>query len=298
MNRVFVVAALIGVTAVLPLEAQGRAQGQNRNQTQSRGQGQSQDRNGTQTMDRNGSQAQGRGPVAVPPGHWPSAGRCRVWIDGVAPGRQPRETDCATARRTVPPNGRVLEGPSRYPDDRYGRTDRYGRDDDDRYGDDDDDRVTRRFIDRNGLECEEKAVTKNGKRSYDLKCREPKHRNQPGNGWPPISARDDRYCLDANRDGRCDAGSNQGYPTTLPEMIGAIVYGQGQRTSDVSRWLGTGRYQVRYTDQNSDRRPERVRWMDAAGALLQEWTDTNRDGRADVVNVYSAGRLIRSIGGR
>ena len=38
--------------------------------------------------------------------------------------------------------------------------------------------------------------------------------------------------------------------------------------------------------------------MDAAGALLQEWTDSNRDGRADVVNIYSAGRLVQSIGGR
>jgi hypothetical protein len=81
-------------------------------------------------------------------------------------------------------------------------------------------------------------------------------------------------------------------------MIGAIVYGQGQRTADVSRWLGTGRYQVRYTDQNRDRRPERVRWLDGAGSLLQEWMDTNRDGRADLVNVYSAGRLVQSIGGR
>jgi hypothetical protein len=225
-----------------------------------------------------------------------------VWIDGVAPGRQPRETDCLTARRTVPPNGRVLDGSSRRPvngDDRY-RTDRDDRDDD-RYGrdDEDDDRTTRRFIDRNGLECEEKAVTKNGKRSYDLKCREPKHRKGDRGGWPPVSARDDdRYCVDANRDGRCDAGAGRGYPTTLPEMIGAIVYGQGQRTDDVSRWLGAGRYQVRYTDQNRDRHPERVRWLDAAGALLQEWTDTNRDGRADVVNVYSAGRLVQSIGGR
>ena len=339
MNRVVVLAALIGVTAALPLDAQGRgqSQSQNRSQTQSR------------------IQTQGRGPVAVPPGHWPSAGRCRVWIDGVPPGRQPRETDCLTARRTVPPNGRVLEGSSRRPvngDDRDGRTDRYDRDDDDdrntrrfidrngleceekavtkngrrsydlkcrepkrrngdrggwppvsardddRYGRDDD-RTTRRFIDRNGLECEEKAVTKNGKRSYDLKCREPKHRNEARGGWPPVSVRDDdRHCVDTNRDGRCDSGTGRGYPTTLPEMIGAIVYGQGQRTDDVSRWLGAGRYQVRYTDQNRDRRPERVRWMDAAGVLLQEWTDTNRDGRADVVNVYSAGRLIQSIGGR
>jgi hypothetical protein len=236
MNRTILFAALVGVTAALPLEAQGRGQSQSRGQTQ------------------------GRGPIEVPPGR----------------------------------------------DDRYGRTDRYGRDDrydndrDDRNGRNDDrDRSTRRFIDRNGLECEEKAVTKNGRRSYDLKCREPKRRNRQGDSWPPVRAQDgDRYCVDTNRDGRCDSGTGRGYPTTLPDMIGAIVFGQGQRTADVSRWLGTGRYQVRYTDLNRDRRPERVRWLDGAGSLLQEWMDTNRDGRADVVNVYSAGRLVQSIGGR
>lgn len=252
MNRIVMFAALVGVTAALPLEAQSRGQSQSRSQTQ------------------------GRGSIAVPPGQWPSAGRCRIWIDGLPTNRQPNETDCVTARRTVPANGRVLEGASTSSgnrDDRYGRSDRYGRDDDDRDdrngGNDDDDRSTRRFIDRNGLECEEKAVTKNGKRSYDL-----------------------------NRDGRCDSGTGRGYPTTLPDMIGAIVYGQGQRTANVSRWLGTDRYQVRYTDQNHDRRPERVRWLDGAGSLLQERMDTNRDGRADIVNVYSAGRLVQSIGGR
>jgi hypothetical protein len=288
MNRILVFAALIGVTAAVPAAAQGRSQSASRTRTP----------------------AQGRGPVQVPPGQWPSPGRCRVWIDGVPAGRQPAETDCATARRTVPRNGRVLEGASRTSgdrDDRYGdRDDRHGRNDgrdnDGWYdrNDRDDDRTTRRFIDRNGLECEEKAVTKNGRRSYDLKCREPKGgRKQQAGNWPPARAQDDDdYCADANRDGRCDSGMTRGYPTTLPDMIGAIVYGQGQRTDDVSRWLGNGRYQVRYTDANRDRRPERVRWLDGAGALLQEWTDSNRDGRADVVNVYSAGRLIQSIGGR
>jgi hypothetical protein len=46
----------------------------------------------------------------VPAGHMPSAGMCRVWIDGVAPGRQPRQTDCRTAERQ-----------RRYYEDRYGR---------------------------------------------------------------------------------------------------------------------------------------------------------------------------------
>ena len=91
---------------------------------------------------------------------------------------------------------------------------------------------------------------------------------------------------------------SRGYPSTLPDMIGAVVFGQGERTDEVARWLGTGRYQVRYTDQNRDKRPERVRWLDSAGSVLQEWRDTDRDGRADVVNFYSGGRLVQSIGGR
>jgi hypothetical protein len=40
----------------------------------------------------------------------PPAGLCRVWIDGVPPGRQPAPTDCATAQRNVPRNGRVIYG--------------------------------------------------------------------------------------------------------------------------------------------------------------------------------------------
>ena len=291
MNRTVLFVALAAVAAAVPAGAQGRGQSQGRTGVENRAP--VEDRAKSESR----GQVMGRGPVAVPPGHWPSAGRCRVWIDGVAPGRQPRETDCLTARRTVPPNGRVLEGAPRRGsgDDRYGRSDRYERDDDDR---DDDDRTTRRFIDRNGLVCEEKAVTKNGKRSYDLKCREPNRRDDDWRDWPVRAQDDDRYCVDTNRDGRCDSGAERGYPATLPEMIGAIVYGQGQRSDDVTRWLGAGRYQVRYTDQNRDRKPERVRWLNSAGTLLQEWTDTNRDGRADVVSIYNAGRLVQSIGGR
>ena len=288
MNRTVMFVALVAVAAAVPVEAQGRGQAQGKAKTENR----------APVQDRAQSQSRGevlnRGPVAVPPGHWPSAGRCRIWIDGVPPGRQPRETDCLTARRNVPPNGRVLEGARvrGSDDDRYDRDDRYGRDDDDR--------TTRRFIDRNGLLCEEKAVTKNGKRSYDLKCRERDKRDRDGDwrDWPVRAQDDDRYCVDTNRDGRCDSGAERGYPATLPEMIGAIVYGQGQRSDDVSRWLGAGRYQVRYTDQNRDRKPESVRWLNSAGTLLQEWTDRNRDGRADVVNIYSAGRLVQTIGVR
>jgi hypothetical protein len=35
---------------------------------------------------------------------------CRVWVDGVPPGQQPAPTDCRTAIRNRPPNGRVIFG--------------------------------------------------------------------------------------------------------------------------------------------------------------------------------------------
>ncbi len=59
----------------------------------------------------------GRSSNGVPAGHVPSRGMCRVCIDGVAPGRQPRQTDCRTAERQRPyyeqryrRNARVIYG--------------------------------------------------------------------------------------------------------------------------------------------------------------------------------------------
>lgn len=59
--------------------------------------------------------AQGRGKnkqKAVPPGHVPPAGLCRVWYDGVAPGRQPAPTNCNEAERIAAQNrnARVVYG--------------------------------------------------------------------------------------------------------------------------------------------------------------------------------------------
>jgi hypothetical protein len=46
----------------------------------------------------------------VPPGFYPPAGMCRVWINGVPAGQQPAPTDCASAVRNRPANGKVLFG--------------------------------------------------------------------------------------------------------------------------------------------------------------------------------------------
>jgi hypothetical protein len=50
-----------------------------------------------------------RDPV-VPPGYSPPAGMCRIWIKGVPPGQQPAPTDCSSAVRNRPANGKVLFG--------------------------------------------------------------------------------------------------------------------------------------------------------------------------------------------
>jgi hypothetical protein len=82
---------------------------------------------------------------AVPPGQMPPAGLCRVWYEGVPPGRQPGVTSCSEAERVAAQtrNARVVYGndsrgnqspiyrdsypsqyPSQYPgDSRYPNTD-------------------------------------------------------------------------------------------------------------------------------------------------------------------------------
>ena len=49
----------------------------------------------------------------IPQGHLPPRGMCRVWIDGVPPGRQPAPTTCANAQRDrvqYGANARVIYG--------------------------------------------------------------------------------------------------------------------------------------------------------------------------------------------
>ena len=49
---------------------------------------------------------------AVPRHMLPPAGKCRIWMEGVAPEQQPAPTDCQTALRQKPANGTVIFGPS------------------------------------------------------------------------------------------------------------------------------------------------------------------------------------------
>lgn len=90
-----------------------------------------------------------RGPSQIPAGHRPPPGMCRIWLDGVPPGRQPRAMDCATARRWAPENSRVIYGSAA--DERRERIlarERIIRRDDDRRRDTDRDIERKRDADR------------------------------------------------------------------------------------------------------------------------------------------------------
>ncbi|HJQ11933.1 MAG TPA: hypothetical protein VJ840_12970 [Gemmatimonadaceae bacterium] len=46
----------------------------------------------------------------IPPGFFPPAGMCRIWLNDVPASQQPAPTDCASAVRNRPANARVLFG--------------------------------------------------------------------------------------------------------------------------------------------------------------------------------------------
>jgi len=62
---------------------------------------------------------------SVPKAYRPPAGMCRIWLDKVPAKQQPAPTDCPTAVRNKPANGKVLfgddyveKGKNRNPDDK------------------------------------------------------------------------------------------------------------------------------------------------------------------------------------
>lgn len=54
-----------------------------------------------------------RGALAVPPGHLPPPGACRIWFPGRPPGRQPHPLDCGAAMANAPAGSWVLYRPDR-----------------------------------------------------------------------------------------------------------------------------------------------------------------------------------------
>ena len=67
----------------------------------------------TSTIQQQASTIQGqrrRSTDRIPPGQLPPAGMCRIWINDVPAGQQPAPTDCSSAVRNRPANGRVFFG--------------------------------------------------------------------------------------------------------------------------------------------------------------------------------------------
>jgi hypothetical protein len=114
----------------------------------------------------------------------------------------------------------------------------------------------------------------------------------PDARYPDARYPDARYPDDRYPDDRYPV---QQYPMTLPEMIGAVIFGQGLPVRYVERWLGRDVARVTYRDVDRNGYPEAVTWYDQRGNLMQQWMDQDRDGRADRVAVYQAGRVVRVI---
>lgn len=183
MKHVAYTAALVGlVVATAPLYAQGRGRGND-----------------------------------VPPGHRPPPGMCRIWLDGVPAGQQPAPTDCATAVRNRPSNGRVLFGDDyakpgnvkQFSNDR-----RDDRDDRDR----DDDRLERqRRYPATMPEMIGAILIERGRRSDDVQrwlgdaVYQVRYVDRDNDGlpervsWLDEARRTVQVWIDANRDGRADS---------------------------------------------------------------------------------------------
>jgi hypothetical protein len=107
---------------------------------------------------------------------------------------------------------------------------------------------------------------------------------------PPPS----QECLAYTAGGQCaEVYAPAGGPPVLPDMIGAVFASEGRAWPEVQRWLGGLRLTAR-VDATLAGRPTRVRWTDPNGVVVQEWIDTNGDGRAEIVRVYRQGVLVHT----
>ena len=208
------------------------------------------------------------GPSRVPAGHLPPAGLCRVWYDGVPPGRQPAPVDCDVAERQAARGGQRASVV-------YGAGARRG---DGRWEDRRDDRRDDRW---------ERDGRYDGR--YDPRYPNGRYedgRNRAGER-PDPRRRDDRR--DDRWDDRYDVRDGRRLP--IMPTIAALRRGRGES----AEWLGRGDHRARWSDADHDGRPERVWWMDGRGTVVQLWTDANRDGRVDRVTLYRDGRPVRTV---
>jgi len=285
----------------------------------------------------------------------PPAGMCRIWVDGVPPTQQPAPTDCATAVRNKPANGRVIYGDER-PASPVQKVRELLRGDS-------------RPAERKApplvppeLSAAEAARRERAREAFEQKritdeqlfgdraaggsgggvpqglggapigapgsvggsyvtpggavipgaVNDPRYfsgtrppgtgssvcLDRDGDGWCDDQRFGPPTCLDQDKDGRCDdlpGLASQPYPQVLPLMRSALDVVQGTASPEVMQWLGTNEFVVRIPEQGRGGVPWRALFLDARGELLQTWTDSNRDGRADRVEIFRNGERVKLI---
>lgn len=290
--------------------------------------------------------AQGQPPKptkkdSIPKEYRPPAGMCRIWIENVRPAQQPAPTDCATAVRNRPSNGRVIYGedkdkakkalPGQLPIKSFKPVER--KKPPLALSEWDDKKITdeQLFGDRPAgippaLSSQGVTVGAGGVMgSYEGyvptggvvvgtgPINDPRYFAQgrgvtpPGygsracldrdaDGWCDDARFGPPACLDRDRDGRCDdlpGFASQAYPQTLPPMRAALDVLSGRGSVEVMQWLGTNEFTVRVPDQGRGGLPWRAIFLDQNNGLLQVWTDRDRDGRADRVEVFRNGQRVK-----
>jgi hypothetical protein len=284
---------------------------------------------------------------SIPREYMPPATMCRVWIDGVPPAQQPAPTDCATAVKKKPANGRVIYGeeagkklpikgfakppaekrPPLIPPDivpadpRDLRADRESKriSDAQLYGDQPASQPASSYPggapspqgpmgSYGGYVTPGGVVVPGGVSDPRYFNGNPNVRppgygstaclDRDGDGWCDDARFGPPVCLDKDTDGRCDdlpAYASQAYPQVLPQMRAALDVIQGRPNAEVMTWLGTNEFTIRVPDQGRGGSPWRAIFLDQSSAVLQVWTDTNRDGRADRVEIFRNGQRVKLI---
>ncbi|HEX2778869.1 MAG TPA: hypothetical protein VHM30_05170, partial [Gemmatimonadaceae bacterium] len=73
-----------------------------------------------------------------------------------------------------------------------------------------------------------------------------------------------------------------------------VIAARGQRSAQAAQWLGTRQVSVR-TERARRGGITRASWFDTSGQLVQAWIDRDLDGRADAVQLFRNGQLLRTL---
>jgi len=122
--------------------------------------------------------------------------------------------------------------------------------------------------------------------------------DRDGDGWCDDLRFGLPTCQDKDKDGRCDdlpGYASQAFPQVLPHMTSVLDVVQGRTNAEVMTWLGTNEFQLRVPDQGRGGTPWRAIFLDQNGELLQVWTDVNKDGLADRVEIFRNGQRVKLL---